>query len=131
MSEISFEEVAREWIAQMTAEIARSKSSRSAVVESPSGAQKQLSRMVRAEPALAWRVLLAIVHNSSDPEILAYLAAGPLEDLLAKHGAILIDDVEREALIDSKFREVLSAVWRNVIAPDVWKRVEALRENAH
>jgi hypothetical protein len=55
------------------------------------------------------------------------LAAGPLEDLLSRHGAAIIDTVELEARQRKKFRELLSGVWRNVIADEVWDRVLRLR----
>ncbi len=59
------------------------------------------------------------------------LAAGPLEDLIADHGATVIDRIEREARQSPRFRFALTGVWPqgNRQSP-VWTRVEAARAAA-
>ncbi len=57
------------------------------------------------------------------------LAAGPLEDLLVRHGADFIDKVELEAQRSIFFRSLLGGVWKNAIQVDVWKRVQAAAGN--
>ena len=54
------------------------------------------------------------------------LAAGPIEDLLAKHGADFIDRVEAEARNDPNFAKVLGGVWKNEMPADVWARLQAV-----
>lgn len=48
--------------------------------------------------------MLEMIRRTSDGFTLAYVAAGPLEDLLAYHGEVFIARVERLAKTDSHFR---------------------------
>jgi len=51
-----------------------------------------------------------LIADASDEKSLAYVAAGPLEDLLHKHGDVVIDRVELHARTDPKFRLALTGV---------------------
>jgi hypothetical protein len=51
-----------------------------------------------------------LIADASDEKSLAYAAAGPLEDLLHKHGDVVIDRVELHARTDPKFRLALTGV---------------------
>ena len=57
--------------------------------------------------------------------MLDVLAAGPLEDYIAKLGETVIEQVESRATTDPKFRTLLGGVWRNNMSEDVWRRVQA------
>ena len=61
--------------------------------------------------------------------MIAVLAAGPLEDLLAKRGEDFIDRVEELARKDPKFNDLLGGVWRNTMTDEVWQRVQAIRNH--
>jgi hypothetical protein len=78
-------------------------------------------------PAVAWPVVLALVQRARSDDDLAWVAAGPLETLLAHHGALLVGRVEQEAAVNQKFRKALSNVWRGSIQDGVWRRIEPLR----
>jgi hypothetical protein len=55
------------------------------------------------------------------------VAAGPLEDLLRKHGEAVIALVEEHAKTSRRFRIALGGVWSGPsMNPDVWKRVQVL-----
>ena len=56
-------------------------------------------------------------------QLLANLAAGPLEDLLAQHGERFIERVETLARQEPRFRFTLQMVWRNAISAPVWARL--------
>lgn len=86
-------------------------------------AEEHLSKMVEEDPEKAWQEVLKIYASTTEPEILACLAAGPLEDLLVKHGAMLIDRIEVVAKEDRVFGELLCGVWRNAIDDSVWQRL--------
>lgn len=74
-------------------------------------------------------VLAALEHFSKDRDI-AYLAAGPLEDLVTKHGPILIDRIETAARQDRRFRYLLSGIWgSDRTDPEVWKRIQKFLKN--
>jgi hypothetical protein len=82
-------------------------------------------------PEDAWKVITAIRKVDSSDVILANLAAGPLEDLLAKHGEQFIDQVERLARRDEEFRYILTGVWgQNRMRKEVWDRLCAITEKA-
>lgn len=76
-------------------------------------------------PGLGWPILREMVRRAPD-EALAYLGAGPLEDLLVLHGAECIASIEREAHAYPRLRLALAGVWRNAIPEPVWERVQAL-----
>jgi hypothetical protein len=89
-------------------------------------AHERLDDMCSSEPAAAWNVIQEIIALDHSDEILANIGAGPFEDLLVNHGALLIDKVEACARISSDFRRMLGIVWKNRISDDVWVRLKAI-----
>jgi hypothetical protein len=89
-------------------------------------ASDELRKAVDEDPRRALRVITAAVAAAPNDRDLALIAAGPLEDLLCLHGVQVIDDVERLAANDDRFRRALSGVWGdNRMVPAVWARVDA------
>ena len=78
------------------------------------------------EPEDCWKAILRILELDPEPEVIAILAAGPLEDLINHHGPQFIDRIEAEARRNSKFRYLLGGVWESS-TPEIWARVEACR----
>lgn len=76
------------------------------------------------EEALAF-IHLVLAQDRSD-HIRANLAAGPLEDLLARHPHRMIERIEEEARSNPQFAQLLRGVWQNAIPDDVWRRVQAV-----
>jgi hypothetical protein len=74
-----------------------------------------------------WEFVLEAYERELSPGVIGVLAAGPLEDLLARQGAEFIDRVEELARKDPKFNYLLGGVWRNKMTDDVWQRVQAAR----
>jgi hypothetical protein len=69
-------------------------------------------RMVREEPEAALELTLLLLRKAGDDDgVLAYVAAGPLEDLLTLHGLQVIDRIEQESRRDSRLQLALSGVW--------------------
>ena len=89
-----------------------------------------IDRLVREDPTQAWAVVTELVAQCPSDEALFYVAAGPLEDLLAKHGPEVIDRIEEAARRDPKVRLCLSGVWGNSIDPAVWERLMRLVRDA-
>ena len=58
----------------------------------------------------AWNLVVALVRNAPD-EALGSIGAGPLENLLNVHGAVLVDWIVGEAQRDHRFREALGGAW--------------------
>jgi hypothetical protein len=87
----------------------------------------QLDNLCSEEPEDAWLVIQEIASREISDKIKGSLAAGPIEDLLARHGVSFIDRVETKARRDPKFNYLLGGVWQNSIRADVWTRVIKIR----
>jgi len=74
-------------------------------------------------PNATFEFVLAVLRTRPEPKILAVLAAGPLEDVLAKNGPAIIARVEEESRHSPEFRNLLGGVWKNTMSDDVWQRV--------
>ncbi|HKY03159.1 MAG TPA: hypothetical protein VJM53_11480 [Burkholderiales bacterium] len=81
----------------------------------------------RKDPESIWAAMLLITEKTSDEKVIAVLAAGPLEGFIEYHGIEWIERIEREAKINTKFRNLLCGVWQSS-TPEVWERVEKARE---
>jgi hypothetical protein len=78
----------------------------------------------REYPEETWSLILEILSKTDLVHVLAVLAAGPLEDLLAFHGEKVIDRVEVEAKANPRFKNLLLGVWqRSTMSEELWKRV--------
>ena len=84
-----------------------------------------LDDLVARDPPAAWRLILQILELAgSDDEVLDNLAAGPLEDLLRRHGPKVISWVVSEADTNPAFRNLLTGVDPNAASELAWQRVE-------
>jgi Family of unknown function (DUF6869) len=84
--------------------------------------------LLHEEPELAWPVILQILKCELTEDQTALLAAGPLEDLLALHGAGFIDRIEVEAEHNPRFNHLLGGVWQDTMSPGIWDRVQRARK---
>ena len=83
-----------------------------------------LPDLCETSPDFGWELIEEIRKSDGSDVILANLAAGPLEELLAQHGAKFIERIEKQAQNDEQYRKLLGAMWQNDIPDDVWKRVK-------
>lgn len=92
-------------------------------------AWEELNALVMDAPERAWPLLCEIIRriSSEDDDILAYVAAGPLEDLLARHPQAFIERIENLAQNDAHFRRAVSGVWGWTRIPaDIRERLDRL-----
>jgi hypothetical protein len=90
-------------------------------------AWEELNRILEDDgPDAAWPLILQLIEKGSDRAIGA-VGAGILEDLLDKHGIVVIDRVEAQAASDERFRFCLSHVWQAGMPAHIWERVVAAR----
>lgn len=84
-----------------------------------------LRELARVDPQMALDCVVMAIAQCDDYEDLAYLAAGPLEDLIADEGPVVIENFETWARQQPRFRYALSAVWPRGQDEDaeVWQRV--------
>jgi hypothetical protein len=82
--------------------------------------------LLREDPDSAWFLVLEVLRRDSSDQIIEVLSAGPLEDLLARHGPYVIARVEAEAKSSPEFASLLGGVWRNTMSQEIWDRVQAV-----
>jgi hypothetical protein len=90
-------------------------------------AWERVQDLVENDPEVAWRALVLAIQQA-DEGALEAIGAGPLEDLLSKHGSAFIERIEARARTDSGLREALSAMWQSEMSDDLWQRVQQLVE---
>jgi hypothetical protein len=78
------------------------------------------------DPETLWLLILAVHARDQSPRIQENLSAGPVEDLLAKHGDRFIERVEAQARQDPMFAKLLGGVWKNTISEEIWLRLQAV-----
>jgi len=78
------------------------------------------------EPEKLWLLILEIHHRDQSVTIQEVLSAGPVEDLLAKHGDTFIERVEAEARQDPQFARLLGGVWKNTMSDAIWNRLQSV-----
>ena len=78
------------------------------------------------EPESAFQFVLEVLRRNHSNKILRVLSAGPLEDILVKHGDAIIDRVEAEARSNPMFATLLGGVWRRDMPETIWARVQAV-----
>ena len=90
-------------------------------------AWEELNRILDEDgPDATWPLILQLIERGSD-DVLCAVGAGILEDLLAKHGTVVIDRVEAQAAKDQRFRYSLSHAWQADMPDDIWRRVVTAR----
>jgi hypothetical protein len=79
------------------------------------------------EPENAWNVLVTLTSlPGNTSEDIAYIAAGPAEDLLCHYGDAFIGRFEEMAQKEPAFRRLLGGVWKRTMHDNVWERVLAV-----
>jgi hypothetical protein len=75
-------------------------------------ARREVSERVRTQPMEAVALLVEIAEGAPGDEALAYLGAGPVEDLLRLHtDQVVVDQIEEAARRSANFRSALRCAW--------------------
>ncbi len=86
-------------------------------------------RELRADdPERALAVILEVLKIEANPNMLSYLAAGPLEDLISMD---TIDLIEHEAGRNPQFKKLLGGVWYNTAPEELKARLDAIVQGQH
>jgi hypothetical protein len=80
--------------------------------------------LIERDPDKMIDLIIDILKVESNPQVLSYLAAGPLEDVI---GMKTIDRIEREAA-EPAFRALLEGVWYWNEAEELKARLDAILE---
>ena len=89
---------------------------------------EEMDNLVKEKPLEAQEIIIKLITKAPDDKTLAFIAAGPLEDLLVHHGEKVIDWAEENTRQNNKFAKALSCVWKNNIKDGVWERIVKLRK---
>ena len=87
-----------------------SRAERLARLENPS-VHEELDDLVDDKPGKAWELILALVERAVTDEDLAFVAAGPIEDLIGRHGGSFCDRIIGEARVNARFQTALNYTW--------------------
>jgi hypothetical protein len=82
--------------------------------------------LCESSPHEALTLILVLVELAETPRLLEDIGAGPLEDLLDKHAAIVIDEIESQVSNNAALRIALSHVWLREGTSEVGRRLVAL-----
>jgi Family of unknown function (DUF6869) len=122
MVDVDIAGLARAWIEEH-------KNYREGGATEPGWGYKTLNKLVDVDPSTALSAIEYICKLDSSDPIMEVLAAGPLEDLLSRHGREVGDQLVRVAAANPTFRKLLGGVWRGSIADEIWRKVEELRSS--
>jgi hypothetical protein len=88
-------------------------------------AHDEVDERVRNQPEEVIAVLVAIADAAPDDAALAYLGAGPIEDLIRHCGSVVVvDRIEGAASRSDAFRKALRCAWfEDDVPPDVAVRL--------
>lgn len=86
-------------------------------------AGEALYDLLSRRPDLLLEFIHAVLAAGPDDFQEANLAAGPLEDLLIRHGPAFIAEIELTARREPRFRRLLAATFRAGMPSDLWRRV--------
>ncbi|AXC11691.1 hypothetical protein ACPOL_2367 [Acidisarcina polymorpha] len=88
---------------------------------------EEVSEIVRRDPEVGWEVITILLEMATTDEVLAHVAAGTLEDLLTKHGLVVIDRIESLARRDQRVQLAVSGAWINS-SDEIWPRWNSMME---
>ena len=74
-------------------------------------AWSKVSDIVEQDAERGWELVCELVQQADNDDQLGAIGAGPLEDLLRKHGQAVVDRVEGEARRNTHFRMALGCAW--------------------
>ncbi len=82
------------------------------------------------DPEKGWDLIKDLVEKCPNDNVLADIAAGPLENLMKKYGETFIDRIETFANESEQFRKCLTGVW-NISPWDINQRVMSLTQSVN
>lgn len=93
-------------------------------------AWNEVTDKVLYDPDQGWTLVLALIRAAPSDAALSYVAAGPLEDFLCKHGESYLPRLQ-EVAADPRVKQALRGVWgKNRMKLAVWSEVQRLVNEA-
>ena len=126
MQEKGNKEIAEAWLTNCRSAIAYG--SDSVQADGSFWAYEELDKLCSTDPGRAVEIVRLIAQQWPEDRVMFNLAAGPLEDLLVRHGPEVIDQIEKLANDFDYFLFLVSGVWVDRMSPDTQARVVRLIE---
>lgn len=96
-----------------------------------SWAWDEVTDTVLAGPEEGWALVLELIRAAPDDTALSYVAAGPLEEFICKHGERFLDRLALAAQADPRVTKALQGVWgKNRMKAEVWAEIQRLQRGA-
>lgn len=93
-------------------------------------AWEALAEGARVHPEETLDLVLRAIEAAPDERTLLAVAAGPLEDLVVEHAALLVDRLEAASAASPKLRRALAGVWADIADEAVATRIEQLKADS-
>ncbi len=120
----AFDPFSRPWLGARRAELIRRYVRSGAGSENNGVGESLVALTFLAPPDEQWDFILELIAAApNNDDVLARIAAGPVEGLLGRHGAAVIQRVEDLADRNAKFRRILTGVWQHTMPDEIWHRV--------
>jgi len=87
-------------------------------------AYEKLDDLIDNKPEKAFELIKKIYATDQSDIICENLAAGPIEDLLTRHGEKVIEIVILTAKENPSFCNLLGGVWQNSIQDNIWTKLQ-------
>jgi hypothetical protein len=87
----------------------------------------EVSTWAQHEPERCWKFLEVTCAADLTDANMAFIAAGPLEDLLGHHGEVFLPRVEAAARQSARMRLLVAMDWKGLMSRNVWRRFNAMR----
>jgi len=82
-----------------------------------------MDSILENNPELGISIILKILEKDKTGELYPVLAADLLEDLLSYNGNIIIDDIQKLAEKNLKFKKLLGGVWQGEMSKDLYAKI--------
>lgn len=89
---------------------------------------EKFADMEMEHPDLNWAAMLQVISLSTAADVIAHLAAGPLEELVELHGVEYIDRIETTAQSNLNFRVLLRELIETT-DKNIWSRILRARSD--
>jgi len=91
-------------------------------------ANDKVTNILSGSDAVAWELLTKLVELAPDDDkVIAFFAAGPLEDFLSLKGNLYFVEIEKLATALPKFKTMLGGVWQGNMDDELWSKLQAIR----
>lgn len=82
---------------------------------------------VASNPVEAWNLVVELINEAPSLSALTFVAAGPLESLIDKHGKLVIDSLEQSLCNNKRLQFAIVGVWLDE-DDEMYAKLESLKQ---